>query len=764
MRLRKRYASKDINPDEILDHADPGDETQRNFRYQHGYGVILLIAAASKQKPYVAVWCEQFEDFLCKRSDQLFEAYQIKTRKPERGHWALTDDPLRYSIKRFANLVSRFGNKIANLYFVSNANFLDPDTETDRNKLYRSPIKFIEAVQNCENVDDLQDPYNRAFNDLLAYCTCSLSVLFTTLKILHLVVGPGRESFDAEIVDDHLVQMPGCNSLTVTTLDEIRDELLRKVSEASSRRIINPRKHWTGIDETDSQNPILLAKKLSIELVFQTIQDVQRRSALTAFSESAKNQAHDIVFISHDSTSNSNTEFVSWLALRLVSEGYNVWCDLISLKGGDERCGEVQSIISQRAAIFLCILSRQSSPDSNALKELKLAYDVMHSDKREQFIVPLDVEGISPIELNAFLNNITVVDFTSGWAKGFKSLLDRLENVPQNATSTPATATAFWESIFIPQNVVNTKPEEYYSNWFPIDLPDMLYVHKLDPNSLATWSEKENLPYPAFFSGDKLISFATAEEALGLQAHNVKVTNTISLPTQGILNDDFDHSVIQNLNPWTSIIRLLNLTWDQCLNGSGLGIYTLANNSLCYFFHMNCGGDKIFFQNANHQRAWRMLVGYKTFESSIGIKEKRYWHFAIQGKPILHPRPSYIIKSHVMFSDNGVNIWDSKPRLHKARRSWCGDWWNAAWRDRLLASMSFLANGKSTIEIAVSNNIFLDIHITPSKFISPVSYVDPRDNVNDINGDLEIQNIVIDADYVDEYDDEEDVAEWGENE
>jgi hypothetical protein len=37
---------KKPSPEQILDHKDPGDETQRNFRYQNGYGAILLIASA----------------------------------------------------------------------------------------------------------------------------------------------------------------------------------------------------------------------------------------------------------------------------------------------------------------------------------------------------------------------------------------------------------------------------------------------------------------------------------------------------------------------------------------------------------------------------------------------------------------------------------------------------------------------------------------------------------------------------------------------
>jgi hypothetical protein len=36
-----------ISPDEVLDTVDTGDETQLRFRYQHAYGVTLLLASRS---------------------------------------------------------------------------------------------------------------------------------------------------------------------------------------------------------------------------------------------------------------------------------------------------------------------------------------------------------------------------------------------------------------------------------------------------------------------------------------------------------------------------------------------------------------------------------------------------------------------------------------------------------------------------------------------------------------------------------------------
>lgn len=132
----------DISPDEILDTVDTGDETQLRFRYQHAYGVILLLAALSGKKPYTFLWCEHHEDLLGQRNDGFFEAYQIKTRRD--GSWNLSDDPLKDSIKRFVEVDQHFPRKIKEFFFVSNARY---ENSNAQNKVGRSPKKFLQAVK-----------------------------------------------------------------------------------------------------------------------------------------------------------------------------------------------------------------------------------------------------------------------------------------------------------------------------------------------------------------------------------------------------------------------------------------------------------------------------------------------------------------------------------------------------------------------------------------------------------------------------------------
>lgn len=60
--------------------------------------------------------------------------------------------------------------------------------------------------------------------------------------------------------------------------------------------------------------------------------------------------------------------------------------------------------------------------------------------------------------------------------------------------------------------------------------------------------------------------------------------------------------------------------------------------------------------------------------------------------------------------------------MHRARRIQCKSWYNDEWRDRLLASMSFLAGEKPPIEIPVSSKERITVAIQPVTFSSGISY------------------------------------------
>lgn len=63
--------------------------------------------------------------------------------------------------------------------------------------------------------------------------------------------------------------------------------------------------------------------------------------------------------------------------------------------------------------------------------------------------------------------------------------------------------------------------------------------------------------------------------------------------------------------------------------------------------------DRIHFEGVDGKRTYRDVVGYAT---KRGVR--RYWHYAISGKPQLTPHPHFVIRGHVLFSDFGAELLD----------------------------------------------------------------------------------------------------------
>jgi hypothetical protein len=162
------------------------------------------------------------------------------------------------------------------------------------------------------------------------------------------------------------------------------------------------------------------------------------------------------------------------------------------------------------------------------------------------------------------------------------------------------------------------------------------------------------------------------------------------------------------------------------MRGRQLPEYKLSNRMRCFWFQKgSVPDDTIHFEGPNGRRTTRQVVGFKSLTATTDrITTKRHWHFGFQAKPMLYPFVGFCLKPHVLFTDDGFTVWDSKERLHKARRSQCSMWWNPKWRDLLLATMSHLGGGAKAISINIASGQSIEVEANPIPFLSPVSFED----------------------------------------
>lgn len=252
------------------DYFDPGDKVIRKFRYQHAYGVVLALLMMKKTCPFRAIWCEQHEDFLAERTDELYEAFQVKTRKSETGSWNVTDEAFVKSIKRFIDLDLKFPHKIKKFHFVSNTEYSNSDA---RNRVHLSPIKLSKAVLAAESKNDLEGSALKGFKALQVATNQDGDAVFSVFQRLELVPGPTERAFEDELCQSHLPTLPQCRTLPAGSLARVANALIGLMERAASLQSNDPLKHCIGLTSTDEVDPYLTGKRVCADDVILVIKE-----------------------------------------------------------------------------------------------------------------------------------------------------------------------------------------------------------------------------------------------------------------------------------------------------------------------------------------------------------------------------------------------------------------------------------------------------------------------------------------------------------
>lgn len=439
--------------------------------------------------------------------------------------------------------------------------------------------------------------------------------------------------------------------------------------------------------------------------------------------------ARDHLFISHARP--EDDEFTLWLALQLAKRGYAVWCDLTKLLGGENFYSDIEKTIRYGTAKFLYVLTRTSNVKLGVRQELVIADNTQRNESLKDFIIPLHLDDLPRSEMNIMVGGLNSIPFDRSWAEGLSQLLLKLErsNTPKHTGFSPDSVAQWWKTHHSADEGVVREQETCFSNLFPIqELPSRIFFHALDSNDRVRSIKLVELPYPAVLYESYLVTFAPREDFNTTQIGPVAaIDHSQSYNTLKLLDGTARCNWIKNKERRDLIYKLLRRSWEFLLKSRGLPLYSLANDASCFYFVKDTvQNDTIKFQGVTDKINSRAVVGYKTVRNVKKEETKRFWHFGFQSKPYIESTLStfaYYVKPHVLFSDDGKTIWDNDKRLHTARRGQCKQWWNADWRDRIFASMTWLANASGVIEIPMSATFTMCIANRPLEFVSPVRHV-----------------------------------------
>lgn len=429
----------------------------------------------------------------------------------------------------------------------------------------------------------------------------------------------------------------------------------------------------------------------------------------------------DTLLLSHANP--EDNEFTLWLALQLASEGYRVWCDLTKLLGGEVFWDDIEGVIRERAVKVVYALTRASNGKDGPLRELHLAQSLARREKLADFVIPANVDDLPHGDVTIELIRVNSVDFHKSWAKGLAILLQKLEKdrVPKHPAFNREAVNDWWRAQFEGSRGVLNRPEIVVSNWFQVEsLPSLLYEHKVSRHKPGVVDfDIAALPYPAVWLNDlTFLTFAEAKDFADYLGQNFFIGESQAVTLCDLL---------ERKGGPKHLAQILRLAWEFTLRKKLPG-YENATGQFCYYFKRETvPGDTISFVGANEKKRHRGVVGYK----SMPRGNTRYWHYALSAKPIIRPETLFLVKGHVLFSDDGLNLWANKDLMAKARRNQCRNWWNDEWRDRMYATMAHLADHGDAVVVSlgVTAKFLLPIH--PIAFESPVSYLEPGEVIKD---------------------------------
>ena len=132
-----------------------------------------------------------------------------------------------------------------------------------------------------------------------------------------------------------------------------------------------------------------------------------------------------ILFVSHATP--EDNDFAKWLASQLAIAGYEAWCDVTELLGGERFWNNIEEVIDTATFRFLFVSTLHSNKKPGSLRELKLAQEAQSKHRLKDFIVPLKIDAFPFSSMQDSIQDLNMVRFDETWAGGLCQLLALLE-------------------------------------------------------------------------------------------------------------------------------------------------------------------------------------------------------------------------------------------------------------------------------------------------------------------------------------------------
>lgn len=378
---------------------------------------------------------------------------------------------------------------------------------------------------------------------------------------------------------------------------------------------------------------------------------------------------------------------VEWLARKLTAEGYRVWCDRFKLLGGESYPRDIDLALKTGTFRVLALLSRSSLRKDNPLKERTLAFNLGKSLGIRDFVIPLNVDGLLPVELDWMTSDLTFIPFASGWASGLRQLLAKLSSIQAPRPLHDGRRIA--ANTFLPGDILSHSPETLFSNYFPVvGMPDTLLRWNVSPG--LPYVERDGLlaSWPFYsVSPTILLSFGTPPPA-------ASDGRTVSLDGRIEYQAVLDVNGIPTRHIVTSLLNRSLISKEL-----SLGLRPTPNGRAAYFPLGLVQDDRLRFRGYTGHETFVQVTGERTLWRP-GSSEKYRYHLALDGRVRRDVSTGYAVQlTPTIHVTSPVGEALPERTINSRRKHVSKSWTNHHWLSRLLAIAEFLAGRTDTIRI-----------------------------------------------------------------
>jgi len=386
-----------------------------------------------------------------------------------------------------------------------------------------------------------------------------------------------------------------------------------------------------------------------------------------------------------------NIALAEWLARKLMAEGYKVWRDGQHMFGGEVFPKVIDQAIKKCTFRVIALLSRFSLAKPNPRRERTLALHLARKRDIDDFMIPLNIDGLTPDELPWDYSDLNYIPFQN-WQTGFQQLLKKLRSIDAPRPLTEEQGRELAVETFLPQNVLAERVEILYTNCLAFEqIPGTLRIYKFHESFTPAEVDQLSIDWTHYqVAGNRAVAFGPPPAKVP--------ENRYELVDEAAWHDT---ETVEGIVSRNIVSQLLRQSFTRTLLKRGLE--QDPERGAIYFPKGLLPKNKILYRNRKGRMVPLQVVGKRTFRGkpyryhlapSIGVRQDLGAEFVAQ------------VKIRIHLTDLKGKTLDRATAFTR-RKHLVGNWFNHDWLSRVMAICSFLAKGKETIRLVGDEAVVL---------------------------------------------------------